>query len=260
MEGRGIHWLRPLLSVPRADLRDYLRGQGMDWVDDPTNDDDSYTRVKARRALKGLQELGITAARLSAVSGHLDMARRALRWQVAEVTREAIEEAGALRIGRDRFLALPLEVQRRFLIAALRWISGAEYPPRENGLDAVQRAIAQGKDATLGGCRFRCRGDEISLLREARALVGLQGLVTELWDGRWQVEGPSGDAWVVRALGAAGLEACKGWRDTGISREVLLTTPAIWRDGQLIAAPIAEKSAEWTAKIGLSFKEFVLSH
>ena len=37
--------------------------------------------------------------------------------------------------------AAPPEVQRRLLIAALRWVSGAVHPPREIGLIAADIAI-----------------------------------------------------------------------------------------------------------------------
>ena len=61
----GVTFLRPLLGLSRAALRSYLQGKGQVWIDDPTNDNDRYTRVKARRALKALKPLGVTVDRLS---------------------------------------------------------------------------------------------------------------------------------------------------------------------------------------------------
>ena len=43
---------RPLLSVRRAELQDYLTQRGVDWVDDPSNEDERFDRVKARKALR----------------------------------------------------------------------------------------------------------------------------------------------------------------------------------------------------------------
>jgi tRNA(Ile)-lysidine synthase len=42
---------RPLLAVDRAELRTYLREVGQAWIEDPTNQDESYERVRVRRAL-----------------------------------------------------------------------------------------------------------------------------------------------------------------------------------------------------------------
>ena len=47
----GMVWLRPMLGVGRADLRDWLRARGIGWADDPSNDNDAFDRVRARKAL-----------------------------------------------------------------------------------------------------------------------------------------------------------------------------------------------------------------
>ena len=51
----------------------YLTRRGVVWMDDPSNDNDRFQRVKARRALKALKPLGITVERLadSVVRDHL---------------------------------------------------------------------------------------------------------------------------------------------------------------------------------------------
>ncbi|MGL4319255.1 MAG: tRNA lysidine(34) synthetase TilS, partial [Paracoccaceae bacterium] len=61
----GVMWGRPVLGHSRAELRSYLRRHGIAWVDDPTNDDDSFTRIKARKALVALAPLGITVKGLT---------------------------------------------------------------------------------------------------------------------------------------------------------------------------------------------------
>ncbi|MFZ1511709.1 MAG: tRNA lysidine(34) synthetase TilS, partial [Tabrizicola sp.] len=90
---------RPLLDAGREELRAWLRGQGIRWVDDPTNENDRFTRVKARKALAALAPLGITAERLAEVAGHLAQAQAALEVQMAAAGRWIEERAGALRIG-----------------------------------------------------------------------------------------------------------------------------------------------------------------
>lgn len=50
-------WHRPLLRVPGRAVRDWLRGQGEAWVEDPTNADAHYTRNRIRaRLLPALEE------------------------------------------------------------------------------------------------------------------------------------------------------------------------------------------------------------
>ncbi len=249
----GVAWSRPLLTQGRQALRDYLRRQGVVWVDDPTNDDDAYTRVKARRVVKALIPLGIGSAGLAATAANLDAARQALIWALGrEAARIVTETAGALWIGRAGLQDLPPDMQRRLLIAALRWTSGADYAPREAALQRLQQAIAAGRDATLWGCRSRCVNDAVLIVREPRAVAG--GVP---WDGRWHVTGPAGD---IRALGAAGLRQIKDWRACGLPRAVLEVTPAIWAADSLIAAPLAGFGPPATATVQPSFGSFLLSH
>ena len=47
----GIDWHRPLLKTGGAEIRKWLKEQGADWVEDPTNADERYTRNRIRRNL-----------------------------------------------------------------------------------------------------------------------------------------------------------------------------------------------------------------
>lgn len=47
----GITWHRPLLQVAGAEVRRWLLGQGVAWVEDPTNADQRYTRNRIRTQL-----------------------------------------------------------------------------------------------------------------------------------------------------------------------------------------------------------------
>ncbi|WP_333816048.1 tRNA lysidine(34) synthetase TilS [Tabrizicola sp.] len=232
---------RPLLGAGRAELREWLRGQGIGWVDDPTNEDERFTRVRARKALAALAPLGITAERLAEVAANLAAAQEALVVQVAgAASRYVAEEAGALRFD-PAFFGEPAEVQRQVVVAGLLWLSGAGYAPRAAEVERLVGAMAAGRDATLAGCRFR-KG---WLMREPRA-VGGPVPVGQLWDGRWMVEGPEGE---VRALGAEGLGQVKDWRKAGLLREVLLVSPGVWDGDRLLAAPAAGLSAGWQVRL-----------
>lgn len=247
----GITFHRPLLEVGREDLRYWLRDHGIDWVDDPTNEDARFTRVKARRALAALAPLGITAKGLAGVAGYLAEAQLALRAQVRLAAARHIEVAsGALRIGPG-LRNEASEVRRQLVAAAIFWLSRAPYMPRSKDLARFIDAVITDRDATLQGCRFR----KDWLLREARR-VGRPVPVGDLWDGRWVVAGPAG---TVRALGDDGLRHCPDWRATGLPREVLAVTPAVWDGADLVAAPLAGLSGAWSARLDAPCDLFGLS-
>jgi tRNA(Ile)-lysidine synthase len=243
---------RPLLGAGREELRDWLRERGIGWIDDPTNEDDRFARVKARKALAALEPLGITVERLAEVAGHLAQVQAALAAQVQAAAERWVEErAGALRIDAG-FWAEPMEVQRQVVVAALMWLTGAGYAPRAGEVERFRMALAGGRDATLAGCRAR-KG---WLMREPRA-VGAPVPVGGVWDARWEVSGPSGE---VRALGGEGLRQVPGWREAGLPREVLTVTPGVWQGEVLLAAPLAGVSAGWQARLRRPFHLFPLMH
>ena len=47
-DANGLVWERPLLRVPGAAIRQWLRAQGETWVEDPSNADQRYTRNRLR--------------------------------------------------------------------------------------------------------------------------------------------------------------------------------------------------------------------
>jgi tRNA(Ile)-lysidine synthase len=244
----GVIFARPLLHIPRQSLRDYLAARHIGWIDDPSNDNDAFARVRARRTVKALKPLGITAAKLAAVTEHLDMARAALDATTAAAARRILAARdGALFLDRPAFVAEPAEIRRRLVLAALRWITGPGYPPREAELNRLLWALTTGRDATLRGSLIRARGDQALIRREYRAVAGLTAARGTLWDGRWRIEGPWQGDEAIRALGPAGLRLCPGWRATGLPRGVLEVTPAVWRGDALIAAPSAGFGHSWAA-------------
>ncbi|NHB76116.1 tRNA lysidine(34) synthetase TilS [Rhodobacter sp. M37P] len=244
----GIRFRRPLLAAGREELRDWLRQRRIGWIDDPTNDNARFTRVRARKALAALAPLGITGARLAEVAGHLAQVQEALRAQVAAAGARVVRQAaGALQV-LPGIHEEPAEVRRQLVAQALRWLTGADYAPRAGELERLIAAMVEPRQATLAGCRFK----DTWLMREPRA-VGGPVPVGQVWDGRWRVTGPAGE---VRALGAAGLRQVPDWRATGLPREVLLVTPAIWRGAVLVSAPLAGLSGGGQAELVRPFHLF----
>ncbi len=268
-ERHGVRWLRPLLSAPRESLREYLREQGIVWAEDASNDDPTFDRVKARRILDALAPLGIDAETLSTVSFNLFLAKSALDHSLQDVAWRHVEEvSGDLLlpcdvIEEDR--QIPMETLYRLRAEALRWVGGGAYAPRSDGMIEMDIALTSAKAYTLGGCLVtredgaRLADRRWRVTRELNAVAGLSGPTDQLWDGRWVLDGPHDDALVVRALGDAVKDT--PWRDTGLPRQSLMASPAIWDGETLVAAPVAGLANGWTAKATGrgNFTEFLIS-
>ncbi|WP_444452777.1 tRNA lysidine(34) synthetase TilS [Rhodobacter capsulatus] len=239
-ESEGVLWFRPFLSQTRAELRGYLERQGIGWIEDPSNENDRFDRVKARKALAALAPLGITAGTLSTVVGHLAMAEQSVLWSLEHLVQAHVRfEAGDVVIDAHGFRdAFDPETGRRLLNAALVWVSGAYYPPRAAQVIDVLTTWRVRRDRTLHGCRISVSDDAIRITREIRAIADLRVPLGQVWDG-WQIEGPEAPGRIVAALGSEGWRQLGARRSSPLPRATLLASPALWQDGTLIAAPLA---------------------
>jgi tRNA(Ile)-lysidine synthase len=209
--------LRPLLRVSPAALRDYLAAHCMGWVEDPSNRDPRFERVRVRaRAPAGLADPAARQAR------DLDSASFLARCATISPRGFAVIHAEA---------APPAA-----LAALLRIVAGAPYPPRAA---ATARLAARLRPATLHGVRISPAPDGWRLTREAAACAAPAqadetGAAPLSWDGRFTLIPP---ALPGSRLGALGGKALK-LRDLPAS--VRRTLPAWQRpDGETIApAPV----------------------
>ncbi|MEZ5751456.1 MAG: tRNA lysidine(34) synthetase TilS [Paracoccaceae bacterium] len=247
MQG-GALWLRPLLGVTRAALRDVLRARGVGWVEDPSNADPRFLRVRAREALQALAPLGIDAAGLAATAMHMQRAREALEGQTQDALDRFVQARdGVLRIAPEA-RALPGEIRDRLFAHLVQQIGGSPYRPR---IDALQAWVARG-EGPLGGCLLARSATVLG--REARAVAQLRAAVDQPWDGRWRSVGPVLPGVEIGAMGEGGLhqlaqQARAGMhphpRALGLPRALLCALPGIWQGERLIAAPLAFWPQGW---------------
>ena len=250
-EDLGICWHRPMLAIPRAGLRGYLNARGVAWCEDPSNEDARFERIKARRALTMLADLGIDRASLAQVARNMGQSRSALEHQTRQAAQDLIRlRGGGASLSWAAFNALPAEIARRLLIAAIDWIAAPPQAPRQKAFSAAMAEVQSSNSATVGGCRLIRQGDAFWIFREFNAVAEQRRGVSEIWDGRWQITGDqSAKALKISALGESGLRQCRDWRATGLPRALLAGTPAVWQGDDLIAAPIAQHEPGWRAEL-----------
>lgn len=266
-EGEGATWLRPLLGQRRAALRDWLAARGAEWVDDPSNDDPRYDRVRVRKALETLGGLGVGVPGLAAAADRMGEAREALDHGAAALATEAATwgACGELRLSLAPLRAAPKELTRRLVRAGLTRVAGAGYGPRaeaEARLVTDMLGLRLGGGRSLHGCLIRPDGPAgVVLMRETAAIDAdpAPPPAAGLWDGRFAVEirAPLNGALVapVGAVGAQWLDelAARGdWRPSpewsAAPKAARIATPGLWRGGALTAAPLAGYGDAITAR------------
>lgn len=258
-EKHGLRWARPFWQQTRADLRDYLRRHEIAWAEDPTNEDSRYLRPKARKALAALAPLGIDGKALTSVALSLASARDALAaYADQEAQRLVSLEGGDVVIALPDGPPPPYEIERRLWIAALRYIGGGAYAPREHALVELHHGLWNTGRHTLAGCFVTKTKHYIRFTRELRPVADLHCATDQTWDGRWALDGPHHTKLTIRALGGA-IKDIPDWRDVGLPRRSLMGTPAVFEGDRLIAGPVAGLQNGWKARIVADFHSFLLS-
>lgn len=257
----GVAFARPLLAIDRAALREYLSAKGAAWVEDPSNDDTQFQRVRMRQLLPQLDVAGLGVAQLAQTAHRLRDAQAVLRAEVENLAAGITADAAGQMIMPDELTArFAPEIQRQFWMRLLQWMGNAPYPPRAEALNtAIDRARHEGR-AQLAGCEIVASQSALIVYRESRAVANTTCPSDQCWDGKWQLSGPDAAGLMVRSLGETGLKHCPDWKATGYRRGALIASPAVFAGESLVAAPVAGLQNGWTAQIVADFTSYLASH
>ncbi len=211
-ELEGISLIRPLLGVSRKTLRDYNVAQSSRWVDDPSNENRNFSRIRARDYLRSRPPL--RAHLLETVKilqdGRDEECRILQGWKDRHVT---LHDEGYVT-----FDALP---PPQLLYHIIRCVSGLDgHIPRVNLQNLRDRMAADDfKAATLGGAKierlregylvarnmrfstriFRKNLNGETQIKDVFNLVSLSPKAQRIWDRRYKCEANDGN-WQTIAL------------------------------------------------------------
>ncbi|WP_051284997.1 tRNA lysidine(34) synthetase TilS [Nisaea denitrificans] len=191
----GIAVLRPLLGLPPVRLRAHCLAEAQAWVEDPSNRDRRFERVRVRQSAQGMTDAGLDAHqlnRLARVFGRLrDWSEARLAGFLTEFA--DLDPRGFAVLDRSAALNLPLPLRAKLLSGLLQSIGGLDYPPRAERMKRFLRWLDDGVGdrVTLGGCLvWRGRSDRLWIARETPRETGPEMLRSQgvsRWDGRFDV-------------------------------------------------------------------------
>lgn len=248
-EWAGLRLVRPLLDVPKARLVATLEAAGVGWLEDPSNADERFERVRLRRALNLLAREGLSAEALALTARRMRRAAAALEAEADRFLASHVrfEAAGYAHLDLAPLLVAAEETALRALARVLAAVGGQEQGPRLARLEALLARLQAEKDLTrtLAGCRLAVRRERLFVVREP-GRKGLPRLAlapgqAALWDRRFLVHAP---AWINRPLTVGPLTPA-GWRAIREQAPAATVLPegaaggvaAFWDDDRLVAVP-----------------------
>ena len=63
------------------------------WIDEPSNFDERFERIKVRNFLPSLSDVGLTSKKLVKLASHMSRAKEALNWQVSNFARQHVQQS-----------------------------------------------------------------------------------------------------------------------------------------------------------------------
>jgi tRNA(Ile)-lysidine synthase len=246
-ETADLRLVRPLLGVPRGHLEACLRDRGVEWIEDPSNEDTAFSRVRMRALLPELAREGLTEPRLAATARRMGRAREALEAAATQLLAQAVAiyPEGYALLSTPDMLAAPTDTALRALSRLLTCIGGNPHGPRLERLERLYGWIEGGAGAgrTLAGCRIARQADgRLLLSREAEVMGGpVPARRNVLWDGRFRLLTDWPDDVRLTGLGQEGWRRIRGTgaepAAKGLPATVRNALPAIKRLEQVEEVP-----------------------
>lgn len=257
-DGAQLTIHRPILNMPKSRLVATLRAAGMEWREDPSNEREDFERVRVRKALSSLADLGIRGDAIARSAMRLSRARLAIQAQAIETAERCVDwhigQFGSIAL--DTLIELPEEIAMRILMQMMAAYGGDTPEPRLSEVEALAERIRTISDrawparaATLGGCRLDWRpGGALRVWREAGRAglpeIGISpGAGATMWDRRFEITAASRlhGRIDVRPLDSATWRKIKAeLPNLGRLRlppGAALTLPGCWHGAKLLAVP-----------------------
>jgi tRNA(Ile)-lysidine synthase len=242
----GVRLIRPLLLLPPSRLQATLLAAGQPWIEDPSNRDEAFERVRWRRRIAP----GLASA-IAEAATEIGQERRRRERAVADLLAEArVHAAGSVTVSLSALNTAAPEIALKALGRILLAVGGDAYPPRQEALHRLLAALASSrKGRTLGGCWVMAKTGALMVCREPGAATeGYSAGAGERrrWDGRFDLRIPQ--AGRIACLGEAGWAGLSPEERKRIGpRETALALPCLRRGRKVRQLPCLSK-----AKAGFS--------
>lgn len=164
----GVTVIRPLLKFSKEELQGFLVSEGIKWIEDPSNQNEHFARVRIRKVLS--QYPGFID-KIATASINLSRAKEVVEYMLQNSLNDLVNypQSNIATFSFDKFNQLPQEIKFRMLAKLLQEIGGNLKPARgeriENLIAKIQAGLAF-KASTLAGCLIKRKREQIIITRE----------------------------------------------------------------------------------------------
>ena len=254
-----INLIRPLINTPKSDLLLFAKKQKIEWIEDPSNSNLDFDRVKVRNVLKNFYDSGFDKKLFLKSISKLKSINEDIELLTGDYIANYIEvyENIYVSIKKEFFSNSPKEIQMRVIKNCISFFAPEKlFSPKDIKIINILNWIkcnSKVESKTLGGTLFKKNNNAIILYKEVNKLshikpVNISKSEFKSWDNRFLVKsnvkidgkisylGPEG----VKILKSKKIDVNKAKKNAPIA--AIYSSPAIWQKKRLISAPIFDYS------------------
>lgn len=186
----NIMIIRPLVTIYKQELVEFLYENGVKWFEDQSNYSDKYLRNRIRKSLSILErkELEIELAAID-----LQVKRFGPLFIKAIASVVAINKFGTAKINIDNLESYHNDIRFQLISYILTIISGKLTTPRYGSVELIIELLNCGKNfvKTLHGCILQRTKDELLIYRECGRTFSKEVKLAKnvIWDNRFRYDG-----------------------------------------------------------------------
>ncbi len=167
---KKVNLIRPLLKFTKQDLKDISEKIFETYIQDPSNKNDKFKRVKIRNFLENLQSEGLDLDKFNLTIKNLKIANDSINFFTEKNLRENVimlKKKNSMMLNRD-FFSHPEEVVFRSLTEVIKIIGKRFYPVRGKKIAKIVKQVKNNSltKATLGNCIIKLVNNSIIVSKE----------------------------------------------------------------------------------------------
>ena len=166
---QNINLIRPLLNFSKKDLKHISKKVFKNYIEDPSNQNDKFKRVKIRNFIKNLELEGLDKDKFKLTIKNLKFANESIKYFVEKNLKDNSNTSRINKVILNKdFFYQPEEVVFRSLTEVLKNVGKKYYPARGKKVDKLIYQIKHNNSfkTTLGNCIIKRVNNSIIVSKE----------------------------------------------------------------------------------------------
>tara|TARA_Y100000590_G_scaffold429930_1_gene543021 strand:- start:157 stop:1227 length:1071 start_codon:yes stop_codon:yes gene_type:complete len=165
--------IRPFLNTKKSDLKFVTLNYFKTFIQDPSNEDDKFLRVKIRKYKKNMELEGLNTSNITKTINNLLLANKALNYYKNKALYKHVSflTKNKCLINKQIFLEEAEEIIFKSFSDILSLVSGNYYPPRSKKIINLLNRVKKTSYAksTLGGCIIEKNDNFLTITKEEKS-------------------------------------------------------------------------------------------